>query len=76
MSLPETTPPFSRGEAEVVFARAITIAAVEIQIDPETRDRIFIIHSEDEPTIVLRVPPMELAGILARLALTIARSLH
>jgi hypothetical protein len=76
MSLPIIVPPPEGSGGDKSFSRAVTFSALEIHVDPDTRDRIFIIHSDDAPKIELRVSPMELTLILARLALTIARSLH
>jgi hypothetical protein len=61
--------------AELLHA-ALTVLAVEIYVDPETLDRIFVIHSEEREPVVLRVSPVDLPGILAHLSARIAKSLN
>lgn len=56
--------------------RAVRVTAVEIYVDADTLDRIFIVHSESQEPISLRVSPVELPVILADLAEAISKSMN
>jgi hypothetical protein len=44
------------------------VTGVEIRVDAETLDRVFLVHCEREEPICLRVNPVDLAVILKSLA--------
>lgn len=57
-------------------SNALSVTAVEIYVDRETLDRVFVIHTTDREKIVLRVTSVLLPIILNDLSAAIRRSMH
>ena len=51
-------------------------AVIQIHVDPMTKDRVFLFQFEERAPVTIRVPFVELPGMLAELARAMARSIN
>ena len=54
----------------------LRVTSVDISIDPDTLDRVFVIHSEEAEPVGVIISPVDLQSVLVSLAKAILRSLH
>jgi len=63
-------------EDKADFEGARLVTAVEIRVDPDTLDRLFVVHCARKSPVKLRVNPVDLAIILKALAQASKRSMN
>lgn len=73
MRLTDTLPPLG-GEPEPSSALRVTM--IEIRVDTETRDRLFVVRTVEGPPLMFRVDPLLLSEVLTTLARVVANSLN
>jgi len=64
------------GEDGDALPSGLRVTAVEIYVDPETLDRIFVVHSEEHEPVILCIAAVDLEGYLRQLASVIAKSMN
>lgn len=58
------------------YADSVIVTGVDVHVDPLTLDRIFVVHSEATKPLTLRVPALDMPGILQSLADAVTRAMN
>jgi hypothetical protein len=76
MRSPRPVAPAHASSATAHIPRERRVTAVEIRVDVETLDRVFLVHCERGEPVCLRVNPVDLAVILKSLAEVMTHALN